>query len=97
MSYQFYSDCVSWPSNDVDEGLIPLIDEGISITRATFLKHIETAELKEIEQQLGYDSHHSKGLTMAADWHVSYHRSKLHGQRVYYFKWSGIEHVFTHH
>ena len=32
---------------------------------------------------------------MAADWAVSYHRSKLHGRRVYYFRHSAIEFVFT--
>jgi hypothetical protein len=91
----FYSVCVSWPKRDVDEGLIPMIDNAIDITRRTFLKHVNREEMKEIEQQLGYASHKSKGLTMADDWHISYHRSKLHGKTVYFFTWSGIEHVFT--
>ena len=97
MSYHFYSDCVSWPERDVHEGLIPMIDDAIDITRRTFLKHVDREEMKEIEQALGYASHHKQNLTMAADWHVSYHRSKLHGKTVYFFTWSGIEHVFTKH
>lgn len=90
----FLGTCVDWPEDNV-QSLIDMIDSSISITRATFRKHVDTRQLAEIELELGYDRHHSQGLTMAADWHVSYHRSKLHGKRVYYFCWSGIEHVFA--
>lgn len=37
----------------------------------------------------------SRGLTMAGDWSVSYHRSRLHGRAVYYLRWSAIEYVFV--
>ena len=71
-----------------------MINESIMISRRTFLKYINRTELREIEENLGYDSHPKQGLTMAADWAVSYHRSKLHDKRVYYFCYSGIEYVF---
>lgn len=74
-----------------------MIDEAVDITSLTFLKYVDRENMREIEQSLGYASHHKQGLTMAADWHISYHRSKLHGETVYYFKWSGIEHIFTKH
>jgi len=93
-SYHFYSDCVNWPKNDV-EALTDMIDRAIDISRRTFLKHVDRENLREIEKSLGYEAHHNQGLTMAGDWHVSYHRSKWHEDTVYYFKHSGIEHVFV--
>ncbi len=95
--YKYYNNCVSWPSRDVHRngGLSDMIDDAIDITRQTFLKHVDMAELKDINWSLGYVEHPSQGLTMAGDFHVSYHRSKLHDKRVYYFAHSSIEYVFT--
>jgi len=93
MAYRFYNNCVSWPRSDV-ESLSEMIDNAIDITRRTFLKYVDDSELADIAENLGYCWHHSQGLTMAGDWHISYHRSKLHGKRVYYFKHSAIEYVF---
>ena len=90
MVYRFYNNCVNWPRQDVP-ALLDMVDSSIDITRATFLKHVDRDELQKLESALGYDHY----LSMAQDWHVSYHRSRLHGRRVYYFKWSGIEYVFT--
>lgn len=92
--YQFYCSCVNWPRSDVHTGLIPMIDEAIEVARSTFLKHVDKAELRSLEESLGYESHPSRGLTMAGDGCVTYHRSKLHGKRVYFFRQSGIEYVF---
>lgn len=89
-TYSFYRSCVDWPRSDVG-ALRDMIDNAKDITRRTFLKHVDLDQLKETEANLGYDKH----LRMKDDYHVSYHRSTLHGKRVYYFKWSGIEHVFT--
>ena len=90
----YLRNCVSWPEDDIDN-LSKMIDDATDITRSTFLKHVNRASLKEIEQMLGYSEHPSQGLTMAGDWHVSYHRSKLNGKRVYYFRHSAIEYVFS--
>jgi len=68
-----------------------MIDSAIDITRGTFLQHIDSGDLAELEDSLGYGS----WLHMASDWAVSYHRSKLHGRTVYYFRHSSIEYVFT--
>lgn len=93
----FYSSCVSWPRHDVSAngGLSDMIQEARPITRRTFLKNVDRSELKTIETQMGYEAHPRRGLTMAADWAVSYHRSKLHGRTVYYFRHSAIEYVFA--
>lgn len=95
--YLYYRCCVDWPKHDVrsEGGLCTMIDNAIDISRKTFLQHVDRDALSEVEARLGYEKHPSQGLTMAGDYHVSYHRSKLHGSRVYYFNWSGIEYVFT--
>lgn len=95
--YRYYRDCVSWPRSDVDApgGLKDMISQETGIARRTFLKHVDRLDLEDLERNLGYAKHPAQGLTMAGDYHVSYHRSKLHGKRAYYFKWSSIEHVFT--
>jgi hypothetical protein len=72
-----------------------MIDNAIDISRVTFLKHVDRSQLFKIEQTLGYEHWPEKGLYMSNDYHVSYHRSVLHGDRVYFFKHSAIEHVFT--
>ena len=97
MKYQFYNTCVGWPQDDVNcpGGLVHMIDNATDITRRTFLKHVDRESLRAEEWSLGYMAHPRHGLTMAGDWHVSYHRSELHDERVYYFKHSAIEHVFT--
>lgn len=95
--YHFFNTCVGWDPEDVDVpgGLSDMIhEESTCLTRRTFLKHVDREELAELEKGCGYEAHPSQGLTMAGDWHVSYHRSRLHGKRVYFFKWSGIEYVF---
>jgi len=91
--YRFYSDCVSWPRHDVDSegGLCDLIDARLAITRRTFLQHVDRQRLAELEKNLGY----GPWLHMASDWHVEYFRSKWHGKRVYGFRHSAIEFVFT--
>jgi hypothetical protein len=95
--YSYYGNCVSWDPNDVDNagGLIELIDNQMNITRRTLLKWVDRYKLADLEDILGYENHHSKGLTMAADWHVTYFKSRLHGELVYGFRHSGIEYVFV--
>lgn len=96
-TYRFYHCCVDWPEGDVHcaGGLCDMISANREISRRTFLRHVDRADLRGLEADLSYETHPAKGLTMAADWHVSYHRSVLHGRRVYYFRNSGIEHVFV--
>ena len=96
MKYTYYSNCVGWDSKDVfaENGLSDMIDNAIDISRKTFLKHVDNYDLLALEDGMGYAGHPKQGMTMAGDYHVSYHRSKLHGKRVYYFRHSAIEYVF---
>ncbi len=75
--------------------ITPMVEAARDITRRRFLKHVDRAELREVERMLGYYAHHSQGLTMAGDYHVSYHRSVFGGHPCYYFRWSAIEYIFT--
>ena len=95
--YQYYNNCTSWKKGDVgcDGGLSDMIDSAIEITRRTFLKHVDRDDLRDLGDAFGYSEHHSRGLTMARDWHITYCRGKLHGRRAYYFVHSAIEYVFT--
>lgn len=88
---RFITDCIGSNGPDIEA----MTEAAITITRRTFLKHIDRNDLECIEGGLGYEKDPRKGLTMAADWHVSYHRSKYQGRRCYYFCWSAIEHIFT--
>lgn len=94
----FFNNCVNWPREDVHEpgGLCDMISEATGITRKTFLRHVSREDREQVEQALGYAPHCPDAvLTMTRDYHVSYHRSHLHGQRVYFFKHSAIEYVFA--
>jgi len=93
----YFRSCVSWPAVDVNRpgGLMDMVDDSIEISRRTFRQHVDLEALEGLERGLGYEAHPARGLTMAGDWSVSYHRSKLHGQRVYYFRQSAIEYVFA--
>ena len=93
-AYKYLHDCVSCPRVDI-VALIECIDNAIDITRRTFLKHVDRRDLDDHADSMGYELHPSRGLTMAADWAITYHRSTFKGSRCYYFQWSGIEHLFV--
>jgi hypothetical protein len=93
MKLTFFSDCVQWPL-PVDE-LKRMIADATDITRKTFLSQVDPEEMRRLEKDLGYEEHPSQGLTMAKDWHVSYHKSTLRGCPAVYFVWSATEFVFT--
>jgi hypothetical protein len=91
---RFLTTCVNCHGEDVLR-LDAMIDQATEITRRTFLKYVDLDELREIEVELRYETHPSRGLTMAGDWHVSYHKSKWGEKPCVYFQWSGIEHIFV--
>ncbi len=90
---QFFSDCIGWPL-PVEE-LNQMIRSSKDISRRTFLKHVDPESMLMTEQALGYERDPRRGLTMAGDVFVGYHRSTLRGCPVVYFVWSATEFVFT--
>ena len=87
---RFVTICV----NSTAEAILPMVEASIDISRRTFLRHVDRGELEELARQLCYADHPSQGLTMAGDWHISYHCSTYRGQRCYYFRHSAIEYIF---
>ena len=81
--------CVSFEGLVVD--LVAMIDANREITRGTFVRHVDRESLRWVEVSLGYGRY----FRMSSDWHVSYHRSKLEGKTVYYFRHSSIEYIFA--
>jgi hypothetical protein len=82
MKAKYYNCCVTWDAGDVhaEGGLCDMIDRNRTITRQAFCRNVDRDD--------------RAGLTMAGDWAVSYHKSKLHGKTVYYLRHSAIEYVF---
>lgn len=93
---RFWRCCVDFPTKGPEfDALTQMIEDNTKVTRETFLRHVDRNSLREIELGLGYSSYPSQGLTMAGDWHVSYHRSRFNGETVYYFRHSAIEYIFV--
>lgn len=97
MKARYFNNCVNWDRDDVHNagGLCDMISQAVTINRSTFLKHVDRDDEADLERQFGYAPHDPEAiLRMSKDYHVTYHRSKLHGERVYYIKHSAIEYVF---
>lgn len=94
MTMRFIRTCVGCHGKDLDK-LNEMIARERPISRRAFRESVDRAELREIEIGLGYEAHPSRGLTMAGDWHVSYHRSVWGDKPCVYFRWSAIEHIFV--
>lgn len=93
MKLEFFSSCVEWPFPAED--LKKMVSEASDISRKTFLKYVNSDQIMEIEKELGYERDSRRGLTMAKDPNVSYHRSVLRGCPAVYFVWSATEFVFA--
>ena len=82
----FVTTCVGARGEDI----IDMLEGSRDITRRTFLKHVDRAQLREIEKSLGYGHH----LRMSKDWHVAYGKGMYRGKPCVFFRWSSIEHIF---
>lgn len=93
----YVNNCVGWPARDVNAegGLCDLVDNALSVSRKSFLKHVNRESLRTLESTLGYAKHPAQGLTLSGDGYVNYYRSKWHGKVVYFLTHSAIEYVFA--
>jgi len=89
----YTTNCVGSDANSIDN--MRYHDNERMITRNTFLKKVDRESLAELEEGFGYAKHYKQGLTMASDWHVSYHKSFYRGKPCVYIIHSSIEYVFT--
>lgn len=94
LNNRFIGTCVGWPQHDIDRegGLMDMISQARDITRDTFVRNVNPEYRVLCERHLGYWM--PNGIRPTEDWALSYHSSRLHGYRVYYMRWSAIEHVF---
>ena len=80
--------CVYAP--DIHE-LNHIVDNRRIISRRTFIRRVDEAERKNVEEMLGY----SRDFPIKKDWHVAYFKSRtLRGVPVYVLCHSGIEYIF---
>ena len=81
------------------ESTAELIDALTDDEVAVEISHDEFATavegLDEWATSKGYELDPEDGLTLVADWHVSYHRSVYDGRPCFYLRWSGIEFIWT--
>ncbi len=76
----FYSDCVSWPGSS--ECLNAIKDSGISVDWAEFRNQTDCAAFRE---QIFCGKQLDRCVSLL----------KVPGKQIYFFIWSGIEHVFA--
>lgn len=88
--FQFVTRCIEAKFHDLAE----MEHRARPITRRTFLKHVELGDLRQWERRIGYAAHPKQGLTMTADCHVTYYKSRFKGRRCVGFDWSRIDHIF---
>lgn len=92
MRMTFVTNCVGSDGPSINA----MTDTARPITRRTFLRYVDRANLTEIERGLSYDTGTERGgLRMANDWHVGYYRSTYQGRPCVYFDHSRIEWIFA--
>jgi len=90
MTFSFHTTCVSAAGDDINA----MKDIAKEITYRTMLKHCSDL-VDYAVKYLGYNQRLDAGLTLKADWAVSYHKSFYQGVLCYYFVHSGIEHIWV--
>ena len=89
MTYRYIGSCVDSTAEDIHA----MRDATEDIDFATFSEHAD--EWEKWAADAGYDPVGSDGLTLAEDWHVSYHRSQYRGRPCIYLVWSAYEHIWV--
>jgi hypothetical protein len=84
--YRFVTDCIHAKGEDISA----MVESGVQVTRATFVRHTDDLERRCMEESMGYDT-----LPITKDWAVAYYRGSYRGVPAYWMTWSAIEHVFT--
>lgn len=93
--YTFYSNCVSWPEDKLDD-LDAFSESAVPITYRTLRKHLGGRQTDELARRLGFSVPPEVGLTMRKDWAIEFVRGRCFGKTAYAVVWSGIEYVFVH-
>jgi hypothetical protein len=89
MPGSFVGSCVQLDGDDITD----MVDQAVDIKAETFRKNIGSEAYQWLESELGYSD--LPNISLAKDYHVSFHRSKYQGEKCYYCRWSAIEYVFV--
>lgn len=87
--FHFYTNCIGSTFELIDA----MRDNEKEVTREEFLEHCDSVD--KWARERGYEDNPDEGLTLADDWHVSYHRSTYDGRPCFYLCWSSIEFIWT--
>ena len=94
MAYLYHKNCTQFPTREFWYScLVDMIGQAIDITYRTFMSKLNRHQVAELFPQYDWRKF-PRDLTLKQDWAVSYHRSKLNGERCYFIKHSGIEYIF---
>lgn len=99
---EYYKNCIDFGTdngaNDVDH-LLTMIDNEVDVSWETFKKHVDLDQVRDLFPNYywrGYNKKSDVGdLTLWNDWAVTFHRSKLYGETVYFIRHSAIEYIFS--
>lgn len=88
--YRYACNCT-----DLNDGrpIHEMVEAAVDVTYRTVLKHC--LGLLDWAVQQGYSRHPNQGLTLKADWAVSFHKSTFKGRPCYYVRWSAIEYIWV--
>lgn len=92
---KFWFDCTSIPSG-LRQGFEQAVDNAKEITPERFKKVVETDDLNNIAEQLGYYVGKAKngGMRLYDDCYVRFYVSKLKDKRILILEQSSVEYVF---
>lgn len=94
--YRYFKSCVDFTGDEVEHLLAMLDSEAETrVTLATLRRHCGAAVISAWATGHGYELSKRRGLTMAGDYAISYHRSIYRGERCYFIRWSGIEFIWV--
>lgn len=86
--FRYWACCIDLPGGLVRH--VADTDRSRRVTYETFARHVDLEPLREEGHPATYR------MSCKDNWAISFWRSQLpSGQRVYYFDWSRIEHVFV--
>ena len=87
--YRFETTCINSTAKWINE----MKDKAKPIGYRTMLQRCEG--LLDMAQELGYERHPQKGLTLKNDFYVGFYRSVYRGRKCYYMVYSGIEFIWV--
>jgi hypothetical protein len=89
--YSFFVSCIGADGDEINR----MKAGARAVTYETMLAHCRG--MLDYAVSIGYERRTTSGhgLTLKNDWHVGYYKGRYGGCPVYFFVWSGIEHIWV--